>query len=356
VAATTAELAEPSGDAPLAFVIMPFGVVFDQIYERLFVPLLTRAGYRVRRADTLLNQQALMRDVIEGVEAADLVFADLTGGNPNVFYELGLAHARNKNTVLLAQRRDDIPSDLRGYRNHVYRVEFAEKPIFVDDLSGELQPFLEALIRGEVVSFGSPYSDFGPGESAAATTVEPEAEEGILDRMFLLLDQADTFVGALEEVGARTTELGQRQAILNDKVANVPEGVDARDHARATLGEMGDLWNEEAANLERVLDEKVAPTALVVEKGVIGAIQFAEAVKPEGAEDQLERLRAMATAAAEAAALQAGLAQTVRQQAQFAGALMRPGARLATVLERYASTFDRIGALADRISRPSETP
>jgi hypothetical protein len=55
---------------------------------------------------------------------------------------------------LLAQRREDIPFDLRSYKNHVYRVEFAEAPVLVDDVRVEMAPFLAAVRRDEVV-FGS---------------------------------------------------------------------------------------------------------------------------------------------------------------------------------------------------------
>ncbi len=185
-------------DAPLAFVIMPFGVLFDQVYDRLFTPLLEGAGYRVRRADTLLHQRAILRDVVEGITDSDLIWADLTGGNPNVFYELGIAHGLRKRTILVAQKRDDIPFDLRGYKNYVYRVEFTSPPAFVDDLTAELKPLLVAA-RNDEVLFGSPFTDFadaaGPAEAAEGES------DGWLDRILELRQRADEYGEALNEAG-----------------------------------------------------------------------------------------------------------------------------------------------------------
>ena len=67
---------------------------------------------------------------------ADLIVADLTGRNPNVFYETGYAHALNKRVILLTQRAEDIPFDLKDYPHVVYGGR-----IF------QLKPELEKRIR-----------------------------------------------------------------------------------------------------------------------------------------------------------------------------------------------------------------
>src|SRR5688500_10577916 len=94
---------------PLAFVIMPFDGEFDEIYESLIKMSLVDAGYQVFRADSLLDQRSILRDIVTGITKADLVVADLTASNPNVFYELGLSHALKRPTVMLAQSMNDVP-------------------------------------------------------------------------------------------------------------------------------------------------------------------------------------------------------------------------------------------------------
>jgi hypothetical protein len=99
-----------------AFVIMPFDPEFNSIYEQLIKPSLEDAGYEVARADNIIDQQNIIRDIVVGIARADLIIADLTTTNANVFYELGLCHGLRIPTIMLAQSMDEVPFDLRSYR------------------------------------------------------------------------------------------------------------------------------------------------------------------------------------------------------------------------------------------------
>ena len=57
-----------------------------------------------------------MEDVWKGINEANIVIADITNRNPNVFYELGIAHTLGKKVILLTQHIEDIPFDLKRYR------------------------------------------------------------------------------------------------------------------------------------------------------------------------------------------------------------------------------------------------
>jgi nucleoside 2-deoxyribosyltransferase len=76
-----------------------------------------------------LDEQVFSGIIIERIYAeiipADLIIADMTGRNPNVFYEVGYAHALGKRVVLLTRAVDDSPLDLRGYRHIVYENSIA---------------------------------------------------------------------------------------------------------------------------------------------------------------------------------------------------------------------------------------
>jgi hypothetical protein len=61
-----------------------------------------------------------MKDVWSAIYYSEVVIADCTGRNPNVFYEIGIAHTLGKETVLIAQQIDDIPFDVRHIRSIVY--------------------------------------------------------------------------------------------------------------------------------------------------------------------------------------------------------------------------------------------
>lgn len=75
------------------FTIMPFGGWFDDYYESIYCPAIEAAGLKPCRADDLYRPSTIVTDIWSYTQTAKLVLADLSGKNPNVFYELGLAHA-----------------------------------------------------------------------------------------------------------------------------------------------------------------------------------------------------------------------------------------------------------------------
>jgi aromatic ring-opening dioxygenase LigB subunit len=102
--------------ADTCLVISPFGTWFDDYYELLYTPAIEDAGLRAVRADDLYKARSIVNDIWELTKNAEILLADLSGKNPNVFYELGLAHAIAKPVVLIADNVDDIPFDLRSLR------------------------------------------------------------------------------------------------------------------------------------------------------------------------------------------------------------------------------------------------
>jgi len=142
---------------PKAFVLMPFKPEFTDVYEHLLKPALVDAGYEVSRADSFIDQQNILRDIVRGIEYADLIVADLTNCNPNVLYELGLSHGLKIPTILLSKSIEEVPFDLRSYRIQVYSDRIGQAHKIKDTLK-------EIGIRHKdgKISFGSPITDFLP--------------------------------------------------------------------------------------------------------------------------------------------------------------------------------------------------
>lgn len=100
----------------ICFTIMPFGGWFDNYYEEIYRPAIANTGLVAKRADDLYRPSNIVNDIWDYTKKAKIILADLTGKNPNVFYELGLAHAITKPAILITQSMDDIPFDLRSLR------------------------------------------------------------------------------------------------------------------------------------------------------------------------------------------------------------------------------------------------
>lgn len=100
----------------ICFIISEFGGYFDDYHEEIFRPAIEAAGLAPVRADSLFRSSDIVSDIWHFVTTCRVALADLTGRNPNVFYELGLAHAATKPVLLLTQDIHDVPFDLRALR------------------------------------------------------------------------------------------------------------------------------------------------------------------------------------------------------------------------------------------------
>jgi hypothetical protein len=108
-------------DVGTCAILMPFTQPWSQrIWSGVLKPALVDLGFKALRADDLYGHD-VMEDIWSLILRSEVVVADTTGRNPNVFYELGLAHTLGKQVILLTQNLDDIPFDLNRYRHVLYQ-------------------------------------------------------------------------------------------------------------------------------------------------------------------------------------------------------------------------------------------
>lgn len=188
------------------FILMPFADEFSDVYKYLISDALESAGYTVKRADDIKSQNNIIGDIVEGIVTSDLIVADLTGENPNVYYELGLAHALNKKVILLTQEIEELPFDLRSYRVISYSTHFAKMNQAKEELTE-----LASKAFNNTLSFGNPVKDFGNihpeslvSEIKNSNEIDSSAEDlGIFDYRVMLED-------GFEEIGGIVTEVGNK--------------------------------------------------------------------------------------------------------------------------------------------------
>jgi len=116
VAKKTVNTQEEKSKQESCFVIMPFGSFFDSYYNDIYKKAIENVGLISKRADDLYRSSTIVQDIWNYTKEAKLILADLTGKNPNVFYELGLAHALAKPAILITNTIEDVPFDLRALR------------------------------------------------------------------------------------------------------------------------------------------------------------------------------------------------------------------------------------------------
>jgi len=105
------------------FVVMPFAGPIGGYFHYVYEPAIKKAGLNAVRADAdIFGTGKIIDQIWTGINAAKVLVAELTTKNPNVFYELGLAHALNKPVVLVSSNEEDVPFDLRHIRVIYYDV------------------------------------------------------------------------------------------------------------------------------------------------------------------------------------------------------------------------------------------
>ena len=121
------------------FVAMPYaikeGINFNRVYEDLIRQSLTDAGFEVFRADEELSAGNIRTDMFQELLLADLVVADLSIDNPNVWYELGVRHAlRARGVIQIKCKRDRMPFDVYVDRSLTYHLKDGiPDPEFLDN-------------------------------------------------------------------------------------------------------------------------------------------------------------------------------------------------------------------------------
>src|SRR6266700_3345381 len=139
--------------APLCFVLMPFGkkmdaagrlTDFDAVYQQVIAPAVVKAGLEPVRADEEKIGGTIHKPMFERLMLCHYAVADITGANPNVFYELGIRHAlRPRSTAIIFVEGTVIPFDIALVRGIAYRTDGKGEPI---DTAGPIEA-IRSLLR-----------------------------------------------------------------------------------------------------------------------------------------------------------------------------------------------------------------
>jgi len=139
--------------AGYCFVLMPFDAPLREIFETVKETLEGPPwNFTCRRADDFFAGGHVLTDILRGIAEAEIVLADLTGRNPNVFYELGIAHMHKPPSaiVLLTQGIDAVPFDLQGFRRIVYTQSIQGARELRKDLANALEQITKPVYRFEI--------------------------------------------------------------------------------------------------------------------------------------------------------------------------------------------------------------
>jgi len=128
------------------FMLMPFKEDLTLIYEKHIKGPLESKGHSVKRADDFYQPNVILEDILKSIRKADIIIADLTGRNPNVFYELGRAHEmQNKYVIQIIQKDEQIPFDVSPIRS----IKYENSASGYKELEEKVLKFVENFPKAE---------------------------------------------------------------------------------------------------------------------------------------------------------------------------------------------------------------
>jgi len=128
------------------FVVMPFASMFEREYTRVIKPAVESLGLECLRGDEIYSEQSIIQDIWKSLRSSRVIVAELSGRNPNVMYEIGLAHALGKPIILLTRNQDDVPFDLKSLRYIYYDTD---NPDWGSDLREDLVRAIKKVLESD---------------------------------------------------------------------------------------------------------------------------------------------------------------------------------------------------------------
>jgi len=124
------------------FMIMPFSEDLSTVYADHIKPTVAALGWDIKRGDDPFSNHDIMHEIWSLIFNAALVIADCSARNPNVFYELGIAHTLGKPAIMITQNIDDIPFDVRSKR----AIEYQPTPDGLTQLEKDLRSAVWSIL------------------------------------------------------------------------------------------------------------------------------------------------------------------------------------------------------------------
>lgn len=206
----------------ICFVMMPFAGEFRDIYEHGIKPAVTEAGLVSLRVDELSGVFNITRKIIESIYQAEILIVDLTNWNPNVFYELGIAHSLAKNVIMITQERERVPFDISTYRVLTYKPT----PAGIKEFRNKLIDSIMQALKSPLID--SPVSDFIP-QALKVPKSELEAAKAKIEELTSLLKKKEAELTKLSKGDKLSSEAIFLREEIKDYLKSLTEDIIAKN-------------------------------------------------------------------------------------------------------------------------------
>lgn len=123
---------------PNAFIAMQFSEPYNEVYRDAIEPIISEIGFEPIRVDDISSPGLILNDIWKQITESSVVISEISEKNPNVYYELGAAHALGKPTILLATKGTSLPFDVGPHRCIFYENTIPGRAKLQDALRASL--------------------------------------------------------------------------------------------------------------------------------------------------------------------------------------------------------------------------
>lgn len=197
------------------FVVTPIGIDgsdirkrADKVFKYIIDPVCNECGFNAIRVDQINQSDSITQTIIDYLNNAELVIADMSGHNPNAFYEMGFRACTGKPMINLREKGEGIPFDISTIRAFEYDLSDLDS---VDEVKRRLEQTISSFNIEED-------SEELEGEFKRIETDNNESEKGVAGLLPVLYEIQDQIAGLKDEIHNKDTEM--IQAII--KAANPP--------------------------------------------------------------------------------------------------------------------------------------
>jgi hypothetical protein len=169
-----------------AFLIMPFNDNFTQIHG-VITSVCKDLSVRCKRADDIFASNPIMTNILQGIISSEIIIADITEKNPNVYYELGIAHTcRDKEAIIIiTQNTNNLPFDISHLS--ILKYDLDNIPEFKFNLKEKISVCRNASIRDSYFRQFLRAHNIGKNEIEKFLELAKKISEARLDIVFQIM-------------------------------------------------------------------------------------------------------------------------------------------------------------------------
>ncbi|MCQ8774067.1 hypothetical protein [Streptomyces telluris] len=346
----------PQGPAPAwtCFVIGPIGDGHTQagsperegferhvrIFEKVILPACAKFGMDAIRADRITHAGDIHEQICRHVLQDDLVIADVTGGNPNVMYELGLRHVTGKPTIHIGEH-GQLPFDIAPIRTIRYDLTLSS----LADARTEIEHALEAGMRDgfAILTPARVLRGLQAPGAVPDPSEEPEDENapGLLDEFAAIEEGLESMTADLEAIAKTIESIGEITERSSQKMEGLSDANAPISARMAAVAQYSDSITTPAKDLDEVA-QTFAGRMVTLDSGVRAALALIEMTPPEqrGESSQfLSELMSLAQSARESMSEVSGFGAAAEGIGGMSRYLRGPVRSISSAVKRLASAM-----------------